>query len=109
MRHFKTRWGITTNFQLGMILISFALTGTSSMLITKKLLLFFNIENEVKNNLLFYILKLGFVLILYQFLLVIIGALLGQFQFFWKFEKQLLTKMGFGFGFLFSKVKKNDK
>jgi hypothetical protein len=36
---------------------------------------------------------------LYQVLLVVIGFLLGEFKFFWAFEKKMLKRMGLGFLF----------
>ena len=31
----------------------------------------------------------------YQVLIVVVGALFGQFEFFWNFEKKMLAHMGF--------------
>jgi hypothetical protein len=34
---------------------------------------------------------------IYQVLLVFIGAIFGQFSFFWKFEKKMLERLKLGF------------
>ena len=98
MEPFKKRWGITSNYQLTIIFIVFALTGSASAWLSKPFCFWLGI---VKEDLNFWFTPVRLLLIfpLYQVLLVLIGFLFGQYKFFWAFEKKMLKRMGFGFLF----------
>ena len=98
MEKLKQRWGVESNFQLTVIFIVFAITGSASAMVSKPICLWLGITKE-DFGFLFTPIRLILIFPLYQVLLVIIGFLFGQFAFFWKFEKKLLRK--FGLGFLF--------
>jgi hypothetical protein len=103
--NFKNRWGISSNWQIIIILIVFAITGSSSMLLTKPVLAFFEISLDKMNPFLFYFYKIGIIFIIYQFLLLWFGFLFGQYNFFWKFVTNMLQRMTFGI----FKTKKNPE
>lgn len=94
MKKLKQRWGIESNFQLFIILLVFSLNGSLSLLFAKPILSIFGITKEILNPILFWGLRLLIVFIVYQFLLVILGALFGQYKFFWNFEKKMLSRLG---------------
>ncbi|MFV8354700.1 DUF6787 family protein [Flavobacterium sp. XS1P32] len=98
MDKLKQRWGIETNFQLTIIFIVFALTGSASAWLSKPFCIWLGIT---KGDLGYWFTPVRLLLIfpIYQLLLVLIGFLFGQFKFFWAFEKKMLKR--FGFGFLF--------
>ena len=98
MKKLKERWKIESNFQLTIIFIVFAITGSASAWISKPVCIWLGI---LKEDFGFWHtpVRLLIVLPLYQILLVIIGFLFGQFKFFWEFEKKILRKMGLGFLF----------
>ena len=98
MNKLKQRWGIETNFQLTIIFIVFALTGSGSAWLSKPFCIWLGIT---KDDLGFWFTPVRLLLIfpIYQLLLVLIGFLFGQFKFFWAFEKKILKR--FGLGFLF--------
>lgn len=98
MNKLKQRWGVTSNFQLTIIFIVFAITGSASALLSKPVCEWMGITKE---DLDFWFLPVRLILIfpLYQVLLVFIGMLFGQFAFFWAFEKKMLKSMGLGFLF----------
>lgn len=98
MNKLKQRWGIETNFQLTIIFIVFALTGSASAWLSKPFCIWLGIT---KDDLGFWFTPVRLLLIfpIYQLLLVLIGFLFGQFKFFWAFEKKILKR--FGLGFLF--------
>ncbi len=98
MRKLKERWGIKTNFQLSIIFIVFAITGSTSAWLSKVGCDFVGLTKE-DLGLLFTPFRLILIFPLYQVLLVVIGFLFGQFKFFWAFEKKMLMKMGLGFLF----------
>jgi hypothetical protein len=103
MKKLKERWGIETNFQLTIVIIVFAITGSASAWLSRPLCLWLGLNPE---NLGFWYTPIRLLLIfpIYQILLVLLGFLFGQFSFFWNFEKKILKRMGFGF--LFDKKQK---
>ena len=93
----KLKWNIQSNFQLFVILLVFAITGSSSLLVADPILAYFNITAETLNAWIYKPLRLILIFPIYQVLILIFGALFGQFQFFWNFEKKMLARMGFKF------------
>lgn len=96
----KKKWNITSNFQLIVIFIVFALTGSMSVRLAKPILDFFNVYPETFEAIwggivLYWIARILIVFPAYQVLLLIFGTLFFQFQFFWEFEKKILKRMGF--------------
>lgn len=99
MNNFKKRWEITSNYQVIVIIIVFAITGSSSVFVGNYIL---NILAITKDNYLiiwYYLLKIILVFIIYQILLLFFGTLFGQLKFFCKFEKKMLKQIGLGFIF----------
>lgn len=96
MQKLKERWGVQSNFQLTIIFIVFAITGSASAWLSKPFCLWLGIT---KDDLGFWFTPVRLILIfpIYQVLLVLIGFIFGQFKFFWAFEKKMLRKMGLGF------------
>lgn len=101
MEKLKRRWGITSNFQLVMIFIVFAATGSTSAWLSKPVLGWMGITKETMSLWFYYPLYIILIFPIYQVLLVFFGFLGGQFTFFWNFEKRMLRSMGFGFLFKF--------
>ncbi len=94
--NFKNRWGISSNWQIIIIMIVFAITGSSSMLLTKPIIHLLDIDISKMNPFLFYFYKIGIIFMVYQFLLLWFGFLFGQYNFFWKFVTKMLDSMSFG-------------
>ena len=92
MKRLKEKWGITSNLQLTIIFIVFAITGSTSAYLSKP---FTNFIGLTKENLGFFFIPIRLLAIfpIYQVLLVIIGTIFGQFTFFWNFEKKMLYRM----------------
>lgn len=97
MASFKERWNITSDWQLVVIFIVFAVTGSTSALIAKPILAFLGITKESISLWLYYPLYIIIILPFYQILLVSFGFIFGQFKFFWEFEKKMLRSMKLGF------------
>jgi manganese efflux pump family protein len=98
MNKLKERWGITSNFQLVIIFIVFAINGSLSAKIGYFLLNLIGISKNI-SGLLYYILLVLIVLPIYPFLIMVIGFLFGQFKFFFAFGKKMLRSIGLGFVF----------
>ena len=91
----KDKWGIKSNFQIILILIVFAITGSLSLVVSDPILNFIGLERENVSSWIFTPLRLIIVFPVYQILILIVGFFFGQFKFFWNFEKKMLKKMGF--------------
>ena len=98
MNKLKQRWGIDSNFQLTIIFIVFAITGSASAWLSKPFCFWLGITKEDLGYL-FTPIRLILIFPIYQVLLVLIGFLFGQYKFFWAFEKKMLKRMGLGFLF----------
>ena len=97
MRKLKEKWGITSDFQLIIILIVFSVTGSIAVWIAKPLLDFVGLDKTTLSPWVFWPIRISIIFPIYQVLIVIIGALFGQFEFFWNFEKKMLARLGFKF------------
>lgn len=94
MEKLKARWGITSNWQIVVIFIVFAVTGSTASYIGKPILKYLNITTETINAFGYWVIRILILFVMYQFLLVFFGWLFGQFQFFWNFEKKMLSRLG---------------
>ena len=103
MASFKERWNIKSNWQAFVIIVVFAVTGSTSALLSKPILELFGIVKDSISNWVYYPLYIILIFPIYQVLLVSFGFIFGQFTFFWAFEKKMLKSMGLGF--LLSKKK----
>ncbi|MBF03915.1 MAG: diacylglyceryl transferase [Flavobacterium sp.] len=97
MKKLKQRWNITSNWQLLIIFIVFAITGSTAAYISKHITNAIGITKESMSLWLYWPVRLLLIFPLYQVLLVLIGTFFGQFKFFWEFEKKMLYKMKLGF------------
>jgi hypothetical protein len=97
MGNFKERWNIKSNWQVFVIILVFAITGSSAAMISKPILHWLGISKETHHILLYSLLYIVIIFPIYQLLLVGIGFLFGQFKFFWTFEKKMLRSLKLGF------------
>ena len=79
--------------QFILIMIVFACTGSLSLIVSKPVLSILNINPSI-GKWLYYPLRLIIVFPLYQIFLLLIGALFGQFLFFWNLEKKMFERIG---------------
>ena len=85
----KKRWGLKSNTQVLIIFIVFGITGSGSLYISKPIMDYLSISSD---NI---ILRIIIVTFIYQFILLIIAFIFGQFKWFWNFfYKKLLKKIG---------------
>lgn len=87
----QERWHLKSITQVVLVLIVFTLTGSSVVFLKPFVFKLFGIEEIVgmKGVLLYIIL----VFPLYQILLMVYGTLLGQFDFFWKWQKKIFNSL----------------
>lgn len=97
MNKLKEKWGVTSNFQLVIIFIVFAITGSTSAYVTRPILEVIGITKDSMHPALYWPLSLILILPVYKVLLIIIGTVFGQHIFFWNFVKKMLIRMRLGF------------
>jgi hypothetical protein len=87
----QQRWQVTNAWQVTLILSAFALTGTTVVLIRKPVLnwIFGADQIPLWARIIYYLCILPF----YNLILLLFGSLLGQFNFFWNFEKKLFYRL----------------
>jgi len=95
MKKLKEKWGITSNFQLLIIFLAFSVTGSLSLWVAKPLLDFIGLDKTTLSSWVFWPIRILIIFPIYQILIVLVGALFGQFKFFWNFEKKMLYRLGF--------------
>jgi hypothetical protein len=92
LRRLQSKWQLKSLTQVLLVLLVFACTGTTILLIKNPILAFFGIEKG--GGLMNTVAYLLLVLPLYQMMLLVYGFIFGQFQFFWEKEKQLVKRIG---------------
>jgi hypothetical protein len=97
MKELKKRWKIESNFQLVLLFIVFAITGSTSALLSKPVCMWLGIIEE-DFGYWFTPVRLLIIFPLYQVLLVLIGSLLGNLNSFGHLRKDAKK---YGVGFLF--------
>ena len=97
MEKLKERWGIDSNWQIVIIFIVFAITGTTASKLAAPLTEFIGLQKETTNPYIFWPIRILLIFPIYQVLLVFFGWVFGQFAFFWNMEKKMLKRIGFGF------------
>lgn len=88
----QQKWGISGT-QFWVIFVVFGLTGTTTAIITRYITSWLGLTPE-SFWLWKILLRISILIFGYQFILLAFGALLGQWNFFWKYEKKLLQKLG---------------
>ena len=85
----KTKWEIKSDFQMVIVFIVFAITGSSSVKLADPLMNILGIPSDM--NLWIWIpLRILIVLPVYQIMLLVIGTAFGQFRFFFNLQKRWL-------------------
>jgi len=90
----EKKWDLMHKWEYISVFIVFAVTGTSSVFISRPIIKLIGITKENLNPMAYWILYIIIGFIFYQILLVLIGWLLGQFKFFWNFEKKMIRRLG---------------
>ncbi|MEZ4738213.1 MAG: DUF6787 family protein [Flavobacteriales bacterium] len=91
MQRLAHRWGVAPS-RVVLILVVFACTGFTVMFL-KRPVVDLVAGSEGEQPLLFSVLYYLFILPIYNMLLLIYGAIFGQFRFFWDFEKRFFKRL----------------
>ena len=103
MEKLKDRWGITSNIQIVLIFIVFAINGSLAAWVAEPVMLLMGFYKTSTSGYIYWPIRIIIIFPIYQLTLPVVGFLFGQFKFFWNFEKKFLSRIGLGF--LFKKEK----
>jgi len=97
-KRIKIKFNIKSNLQLLIILVVFSISGGLSLKLTTPILDFvglstYNSSDVLWKNLLYFVLRLFVLFPVYQLLLIAVGTLFFQHEFFKSFIKNTLCKM----------------
>lgn len=87
----QQRWNVTSVFQVVVILVVFACTGFTVLLLKRPLFRYLFEGGDVPwwASVIYYIL----ILPIYNLILLFYGFVFGQFRFFWNFEKRFFARL----------------
>lgn len=91
----ERKWILEYRWEMIRVFIVFSITGSSSVFVGKPIMALIGITKDNLNTTLYWFLYILVGLIFYQFMLIFFAWLLGQFKFFWEFEKKILSRIGF--------------
>lgn len=88
------KWNIKQRWQMVVIFIVFAITGSVSARISGPFIELIGLDRSTVSAWVFWPLRLLIIFPIYQVMLVVVGWCFGQFKFFWWFEKKMLSRFG---------------
>ena len=94
LNNLKKFFKVSSIIQLTIIFLVFAITGSLSLYLSDFVLLFFNISQENFNSFVYWLTRVLLIFPIYQILLIIVGTIFGEFEYFWNFEKKMLRRLG---------------
>ena len=88
----KKKWGIENNVDFTLIMLAFSLAGIGISVVRPIVFHLLHLDHApLWTKVLVY---LPLIVPIYQFNLLIFGTLLGQFSFFWDWEKKWMARLG---------------
>ena len=78
---------------LFIIFIIFAISGSGSLFISSPILVVLGLDKLITFYPLYIFVRIILIIPIYQFILIIIASLFGEFDYFWKFEKKFLQRL----------------
>ena len=93
MEKIRIFFKVQTNYQLFMVNLVFALTGTSSLVCADYILKILYVNPDTFGIASYWAIRIILILPIYQVLLIFVGAIFGEFSYFWEMEKKTLKKL----------------
>ncbi len=78
--------------QLIIVFTVFSITGSLSVILGEPVINFF-FKDSLESGPFFWILRIFIIFPIYQILLIIVGTIFGQFNYFWQIEKKILVRL----------------
>ena len=74
------------------VFLVFSISGSLSVFISEPFLKILKYEQYITNEFIKVVLRILIIFPLYQFILIIVGSLFGEFNYFWNFQKRFIKK-----------------
>jgi len=92
MEKIRKLFRVDTNYQLIIVNIVFAVTGTLALYLAGDVINLLGIKESEVSSFIFWTLRIIIIIPVYQVLLIIIGTIFGEFKYFWEMEKKILNR-----------------
>ena len=97
MQKIRNFFKVESNFQLLIVNVVFAVTGTISVILAGFVLNLIGLDTNALNSSLYWTLRILILMPIYQILLIMVGAAFGEFSYFWRIKKKMLNRLGIKF------------
>ena len=92
MEKIRKLFKVDSNYQLFIVNIVFAITGSLALYFAGILLDLISISVDNTNTFLYWTLRITLILPVYQVLLLLVGTIFGEFKYFWAMEKKIISR-----------------
>ena len=87
------KFNAKSKVHLLVIFFVFGLSGSFSLWISSPIMAALDLKNILNNYPIYIFLRVLIIIPIYQLILIVIASIFGEFQYFWKFEKQILKRI----------------
>ena len=92
MEKIRRVFRVNSNYQLLIVNIVFAITGSLALYLAGYLLDLISFNPENMNQAIYWTLRIILILPVYQVLLILVGSIFGEFEYFWEMEKKIISR-----------------
>ena len=93
MEKIRRIFRVDSNYQLLIVNVVFAITGSLALYSAGYLLDLMDVNDKNMNQVLYWTLRIVLILPVYQILLILVGSLFGEFEYFWEMEKKIINRL----------------
>jgi len=97
MNKIRNLFKVETNFQLLKVNVVFAATGTISVYFAGIIINSLGLDPYTLGDFFYWVSRIMLLIPVYQLLLIVIGSMFGEFKYFWRIEKKMLSRLGIKF------------
>ena len=97
MQKIRDFFKVNSNYQLFMVNLVFAVTGSTALYLADIILTNISFIENTSSKTLYWSVRIFLVIPLYQVLLIFVATIFGEFKYFWNIEKKMLKRLGFNF------------
>ena len=87
------KFNAKSKVHLFIIFIVFGLSGSFSLWISSPILAALDLKDMLNNYTLYILFRVLIIIPIYQLILIVVASIFGEFQYFWKFEKNFLKRI----------------
>ena len=87
------KFNAKSKVHLLVIFFVFGLSGSFSLWVSSPIMSTLDLKNILNNYPLYIFFRILIIIPIYQLVLIVVAAIFGEFQYFWKFEKKILRRI----------------